>query len=233
MLNRSYMDAIAAPEPVPLSQILFIKTSSLGDVIHHMPAVSEAQAPCAGARIAWVVEEAFVAAGAAASGGDRRYSGRARRWRRIPFSPATWREIGRASGDARPAMRRDRHAGTFAHRHCCLRSRASEDGMATTAAVFASPWRRCSTTSYTRSRAIFHAIERNRLLTGLALGYAPDGPPIYGLDRERLRDGNRPDAVLLHGTARPEKEWPPENWIALGKVAETVAASTRRAAMGQ
>ena len=42
-----------------MSDILFIKTSSLGDVIHHMPAVTEARRHRPQARIAWVVEEAF------------------------------------------------------------------------------------------------------------------------------------------------------------------------------
>ena len=31
-----------------------------------------------------------------------------------------------------------------------------------------------------------HEIERNRMLTALALGYVPEGPPDYGLDRVRL-----------------------------------------------
>ena len=42
-----------------MSDILFIKTSSLGDVIHHMPAVSDARRNRPQARIGWVVEEAF------------------------------------------------------------------------------------------------------------------------------------------------------------------------------
>jgi heptosyltransferase-1 len=64
----------------------------------------------------------------------------------------------------------------------------------------------------------FHAIERNRRLTALALGYEPSGGIDYGLDRAALRDGGEPYAVLLHGTARPEKEWPVAHWIALGKI---------------
>ena len=42
-----------------MSDILFIKTSSLGDVIHHMPALTEARRHRPAARFAWVVEEAF------------------------------------------------------------------------------------------------------------------------------------------------------------------------------
>ena len=42
-----------------MSDILFIKTSSLGDVIHQMPAVTEARRHLPRARFSWVVEEAF------------------------------------------------------------------------------------------------------------------------------------------------------------------------------
>jgi ADP-heptose:LPS heptosyltransferase len=42
-----------------MSDILFIKTSSLGDVIHHMPAVTDARRHRPQAKIGWVVEEAF------------------------------------------------------------------------------------------------------------------------------------------------------------------------------
>jgi len=63
-----------------------------------------------------------------------------------------------------------------------------------------------------------HAIERNRLLTGLALGYRPDDAVDFGLLREELVERmTAPYGVLLHGTARPEKEWPEQSWIALGR----------------
>jgi len=70
---------------VPMSDILFIKTSSLGDVIHHMPAVSDARRHRPEAQIGWVVEEAF------APLGTRRSS---RRLRTTPFRmwPRTWRQ---------------------------------------------------------------------------------------------------------------------------------------------
>ena len=59
MKNR-LSGVFASPVPRPrMSDILFIKTSSLGDVIHHMPAVSDARRHRPQARIGWVVEEAF------------------------------------------------------------------------------------------------------------------------------------------------------------------------------
>jgi heptosyltransferase-1 len=63
-----------------------------------------------------------------------------------------------------------------------------------------------------------HAVERNRELAALALGYRSDGLPDYGLDRASLREETDRYAVLLHGTARPEKEWPITHWIELGKI---------------
>jgi heptosyltransferase-1 len=62
-----------------------------------------------------------------------------------------------------------------------------------------------------------HAVERNRRLAGLALGYQPEGAADYGIDRAPVSAGGERYALLLHGTARPEKEWPVQNWIALGK----------------
>jgi heptosyltransferase-1 len=54
------------------------------------------------------------------------------------------------------------------------------------------------------------------MLTGLALGYAPGGAVDFGLDRTRLATASTtPTAVLLHGTARAEKEWPEPLWNAL------------------
>jgi heptosyltransferase-1 len=51
----------------------------------------------------------------------------------------------------------------------------------------------------------------------LALGYAPQGAPDFGLDRARFAAPGERYAVLLHATAEPRKLWPEENWIALGK----------------
>ena len=45
---------------MPGPRILFVKLSSLGDVIHHLPAVTDAAAHNPGAHIAWAVEEAYV-----------------------------------------------------------------------------------------------------------------------------------------------------------------------------
>ena len=66
-----------------------------------------------------------------------------------------------------------------------------------------------------------HAVRRNRLLTGLALGYDVKGPPDYGLDRGGLAIvSSKPYAILLHATAERRKEWSEESWIALARALE-------------
>ena len=56
------------------------------------------------------------------------------------------------------------------------------------------------------------------MLTAQVLGYAPEGALDFGLDRAALTGGAPArDAILLHATARPEKEWPVARWIELAR----------------
>ena len=60
-----------------------------------------------------------------------------------------------------------------------------------------------------------HAVARNRALTAAALGYRMEGPPDYGLARAQIAEAvAQPYAVLLHATARAEKQWQRDNWRA-------------------
>jgi heptosyltransferase-1 len=201
-----------------MADILFIKTSSLGDVIHHMPALTEARRSLPDARFSWVVEEAFAPLVRLHPGVGEVIPVASRRWRRNAFAPSTWEEI-----------------ATFAR---SLRRRDYDEIVDTQGLVFKSALiarlargrRHGYDADSIRERAAarfydvrhkvsrdLHAIARNRALTGLALGYAPDGAVDFGLERERLTDGAAgPYGILLHATARPEKEWPETSWIALG-----------------
>src|ERR1051325_33918 len=77
-----------------MSDILFIKTSSLGDVVHNMPAVSDARRHRPQARIGWVVEEAFAPLVRLHRAGGDVIPVAWRRWRRMPFAPRIWRDFG-------------------------------------------------------------------------------------------------------------------------------------------
>ena len=70
-------------------------------------------------------------------------------------------------------------------------------------------------------RKDLHAVERNRLLAGLALGYTPSGSANYGIHPPAQElpwlDRSSPYAVLLHATSRDDKLWDEANWISLGR----------------
>jgi heptosyltransferase I len=202
-----------------MSDILFIKTSSLGDVIHHMPALTEARRRRPDARFSWVVEEAFAPLVRLHPAVAEAIPVAARRWRRAAFTPETWRELARF---VRTLRRREYDEiidtqGLFFKSALIARlARGRRHGYDAK-----SIRERAAAALYGGQHAVardLHAIARNRALTGLALGYAPDGPVEFGLARDDLRDAaGRSYGVLLHATARPEKEWPEASWIALGR----------------
>ena len=201
-----------------MSDILFIKTSSLGDVIHHMPALTEAARACAGARFAWVVEEAFAPLVALHPAVAEVIPVAWRRWRKTLVVPATLREIGASFGK----IRRRRYDEIIDSQGLLRSAAIARIARGRRHGYDASSIREpLAAMFYDVRHSIgrdLHAVERNRILTGRALGFAPQGAPDFGLDRASLMSPGARYAVLLHATARVEKEWPEENWVALGKM---------------
>jgi lipopolysaccharide heptosyltransferase I len=200
-----------------MTNILFIKTSSLGDVIHHMPAVTEARRALPEAHLAWLVEEAFAPLVRLHPAVSEVVPVAWRRWRKSLYAPATLGEIAASLRAIRTqrydeivdsqGLLRSAVIARMAHgrRHGYDRASIREP----LAAVFYD-------VRHSVSRNL-HAVTRNRTLSGLALGYTPQGAPDFGLDRTRfVRTGER-YAVLLHATARASKQWPEQDWIALGR----------------
>lgn len=200
-----------------MTDILFIKTSSLGDVIHHMPALTEASRARPDERLAWLVEEAFAPLVRLHPAVNEVIPVAWRRWRMSLYSPATLAEI---AGSLRAI--RARQYDEIVDSQGLLRSaviarlaRGRRHGYDSSsireplASLFYDVRHRVSRD--------LHAITRNRMLSALALGYSPQGAPDFGLDRGRLATADGRYTVLLHATARAAKRWPEENWIALGR----------------
>ena len=200
-----------------MADILFIKTSSLGDVIHHMPAVTEARKALPHARLAWLVEEAFAPLVALHPVVNVVVPVAWRRWRKSLFAPATLAEIARNLRGVRVQCYDDIVDSQGLLRSAAIARMARGRRHGYDAASIREP---LAAAFYDRRYAVsreLHAVERNRRLSGLALGYTPQGAPDYGLDRARLCTSERGYAVLLHATARTRKEWAQANWIALGQ----------------
>jgi heptosyltransferase-1 len=197
-----------------MPEILLIKTSSLGDVIHQMPALTEARARQPDARFSWVVEETYAPLVRLHPAVTDVVPVSTRRWRKALYSPATWREIGTFARtlrgrtydeviDTQGLIRTGLIAKLARGRRHGYDAQSIKEPLAA----------RFYDVRHAVSRDM-HAIARNRVLTGLALGYTPDGPADYGLVR---RASPAPHAVLLHATARAEKLWPEERWIEIGR----------------
>jgi heptosyltransferase-1 len=200
-----------------MADILFIKTSSLGDVIHHMPALTEARNARPDATFTWLVEEAVAPLVRLHPAVAKVILVAWRRWRKSLYAPAT---LGEIAGSLR-AIRTPRYdeivdsQGLLRTAVIARIARGRRHGY--DAASIREPLAaRFYDVRHAVSRDL-HAVERNRILSGLALGYAPQGAPDFGIDRARFPTPGERYAVLLHATARPEKQWSETHWIALGQ----------------
>lgn len=200
-----------------MPDVLFIKTSSLGDVIHHMPAVVDARKARPETAFAWLVEEAFAPLVRLHPAIGHVIPVAWRRWRKSLYAPSTMSEI-----TASLRAIRDLHFDDIVDTQGLLRSaliaraaRGRRHGYDSSS--IREPLASAFYDVRYRVGRDLHAVERNRALTGLALGYSPQGAPDFGLDRARFSRTGSVYGLLLHATARLEKLWPEEHWIALGK----------------
>jgi heptosyltransferase I len=201
-----------------MTDVLFVKTSSLGDVIHHMPAVTEARRHRPDARFTWVVEEAFAPLVALHPAIAEVIPVASRRWRHALPRPATWREIGRCIKRIRMREYQDVIDTQGLFRSAVITKSARGRSHGYDLQSIREPAASLFYDVHYRVARDLHAIERNRALTALALGYTPNGVIDFGLERSKLlRPPRKPYALLLHATARHEKEWPEQSWIAVGR----------------
>ena len=202
-----------------MANILFIKTSSLGDVVHHMPALMDARKAHPDATFSWLVEEAFAPLVRLHPAIDTVIPVASRRWRKSLYAPATIAEI-RASFRNIRAQRYDEIVDTQGLLRTAILARAARGVRhGYDASSVREPLASLFYDVRHRVERDTHAVERNRILSGLALGYAPDEAPDFGLDRARIgKDSTSRYGLLLHATARREKQWPDADWIAFAKL---------------
>jgi heptosyltransferase I len=198
-----------------MTTILFVKTSSLGDVVHNCPAVSDAARAFPGAAIDWVVEAPFAGIAALHPAVRRVIPVAIRRWRGVWWKPSTWAEI----GAWRRALRGERYDAVIDTQSlfksalisaCALGRRHGLDRASAREAL--APLFYDVRHPVARGQ---HAVERNRQLAAQALGYRAHDPADYGLRAPQGKNASY--AVLLTMTSRDDKLWPEERWIALAR----------------
>jgi heptosyltransferase-1 len=195
-----------------MSAILFIKTSSLGDVIHHMPAVTDARQRLPDARLVWVVEEAYAPLVRLHPDVNEVIAVAWRRWRKSLYAPATIAEIVTSIRAIR-AQRYDAIIDTQGLIRSAAMARIARGvSHGYDSKSIREPLASMFYDVRHRIGRDVHVIARNRTLTAQALGYALAGAPDYGLKRRAAAAPGERYALLLHGTARLSKEWADENW---------------------
>ena len=198
-----------------MKTILFVKTSSLGDVVHNCPAVSDAARAAPGAAIDWIVEEPFAGIAAMHRAVRRVIPVAVRRWRSALWKPSVWSEIGAWRRQVR-AERYDAVVDTQSLLKSALISRAARGTRHGLDRASAREW--LAPAFYDVRHSVprnLHAVERNRLLAAAALGFSPDASIDYGLRAPEARKSGY--VVLLTMTSRADKLWPEERWVELGR----------------
>jgi heptosyltransferase-1 len=200
--------------------ILLVKTSSLGDVIHNLPIVSDLRRQFPGVIIDWCVEEAFADIPRLHPAVAEVIPVAVRRWRKTLFNGATWREIGafrRRLGGREYDVVLDTQ-GLIKSGSITFFAKGPCYGYAAEAAR-----EPLSSWFYDKTFVIppnAHAVERNRWLCAAAFDYPVGLPLDYGIlapEADFPWLSNESLAVLLTATSRDDKLWDEARWIAVAR----------------
>ncbi|OQP34913.1 lipopolysaccharide heptosyltransferase RfaC [Pantoea latae] len=198
-------------------QVLIVKTSSMGDVLHTLPALTDAMQAIPGIRFDWVVEENFAQIPGWHPAVDKVLPVAIRRWRKHWF--------GSQQREERVLFKRElqsRQYDVVIDAQGLIKSaalvtrlaRGVKHGQDSRSArePFASWW-------YDQRHEIDkkqHAVERTRELFAKSLGYQkPQTQGDYAIAAHFLRDVPQdaaPYLVFLHATTRDNKHWPEGHW---------------------
>lgn len=211
-----------------------MRVSSLGDVVHNLPMVADIRRHCPGARIDWLVEEAYADLVRLNEGVREVIPVALRRWRRQAGQAPARAEM-RAFLRRLRATRYDVVFDTqgliktgLLMRLARLAPGGRRVGLAN--ATEGSGYEPLSRLFHTASVPVglrTHAVARARQVAAAALGYPVDTPADFGLRPPALPlpqpawMPDRPYAVFFHATARREKQWPPDDWA---RIAPGIAA---------
>jgi heptosyltransferase-1 len=198
-------------------RVLLVKLSSMGDVIHTLPAITDAVREVPGIKFTWIIEEAFQEIAS--------------------WHPAVERVIPialrkRNFKQVRGAIRelRSQQFDLVLDAQGLIKS-AVITRLARTKNRAGGDWGTCresiASLFYNRKYSVAkdqHAVVRLRQLFAKTFGYTvPAGPISYGVnipdcEMPNIWNNTNPYLVFLHGTTWDSKHWPDEYWVALANL---------------
>lgn len=197
-------------------RVLIVKTSSMGDVLHTLPALTDAAQAIPGIRFDWVVEEGFAQIPSWHAAVDRVIPVAIRRWRKAWFSAPVTAE--------RQAFRKavkERQYDAIIDAQGLVKSAALVTRLAH-GVKHGMDWHSAreplASLFYNRRHPVSkqqHAVERTRELFAKSLGYAkPQAQGDYAIAQQFTSSPTPASsyAVFLHATTRDDKHWPESHW---------------------
>jgi heptosyltransferase-1 len=203
-------------------KVLLVKLSSLGDVVHSLPAATDIHRAFPNAQIDWVVESGFAPLVERCTAVHRVIPCQLREWRKTPFSLKTrkaWHHFLQTLQAEQYDAIIDLQGLTKSAWVSWL-ARLSEMGQRfamanrTEGSGYEAPTRWVADVAL-RIEPHIHAVARGRVLCAAALNYEVPSALDYGLGRSASAMSDQ--VVLVHGTSRADKEWPVSHWIELGQ----------------
>jgi heptosyltransferase-1 len=211
--------------------ILIVRVSSLGDVVHNMPMVADIVRHHPDAKIDWVVEEAYTSLVRLNPAVRNIIPFALRRWRKSLFSSKTRTGM----RNFYEALRGESYdfvfdtQGLFKTSAVMRMARLAPNGkrIGLANATEGSGYEGISRIFHDVSVSVdrhTHAVLRARLVAAAALGYEVSGTANFNLTAlDQLPKTSptwlpaAPYAVFFHGTARAAKQWAPADWIRIAQ----------------
>lgn len=194
-------------------RILIVKTSSLGDLIHNFPMVSDIRAQFPNCKIDWLVEETYIPLVKLHPGVERIIPVALRRWRTSIFLSLTWKEI----KDCIFEVRKRRYdlvidsQGLIKSAVFALLAKGLTCGFGPRYSR-----ERLAGMSYGLRMSVSreqHMLDRCRQLASLALNYQLAEKPDYGLIKQNYSALEKNNVVIFCSSAQSKKLWPSTDWI--------------------
>jgi heptosyltransferase-1 len=203
-------------------RILLIRMSSLGDIIHTLPAVSDLRRWCPDVTVDWVVEEAYADVPAWHPAVRRVIPVALRKWRHRPMKSMLCRELDRFIS----LLRQESYTHVVDVQGLlksaviarCARGPCYGPGPAWARERWAT-WLYQHTVLPPPAPSHTHVIERSRALLATLFGYTTvPGDHDFAIQQDRMPPLPRtfpPYWVFLTGTTWPSKLWPVQFWVDL------------------
>jgi len=204
-------------------KVLIVKLTSLGDVIHALPAITDAKKAIPSLEIDFLVDEQFEEIPTWHNAVNNVQTVANRRWRRegLKSIGQIWRK--------RSALREVEYdkvidlQGLMKSALWAKAIRGQQHGYDATSIKEPFAAKLYKKTHKVEKR--FHAIQRNRELLAAALGYKFESEELdysisFDIEKKGINLPEKPFWVFLHGTAWASKQWPEDKWRELAGLLE-------------